>query len=469
MKNWIKDIRGNVAVTAAVILPLLLAFAGGGIDFYRWGNEQSQLQELADSLALRGAREFLLANSTPAQVETVVKSTLVNGVAESFGFSSDLKIEVVANLQDLSVSVRLAKTANKALILTKFEPYKSGLDLTSTAVARGGQEVCVIALEDRGAGAIAGYVGAELNAGGCSIISNSTSPDGIVMSGQSMLSASTICSAGGVFGGNRAFTPSPILDCPVYEDPLRERQQPAVGTCDEVDLVVGTQSKDTALAAWRESVGEAQETRANGSGNGSKPQNKNSTTDANTDTSTTNNDTSMQRTQYTLDPGVYCGGIVVASDADLRLNPGIYIMKDGPLYVDRGAHLTGENVSFYFEGDTSTFFFQEDSKISLTATKDGLLAGILFFEDRNAPLNRQHVILSNDARLLLGTIYLSRGIFFVETFLPIADQSAYTVIVANKVYLDGMPTLVLNSDYSSTDIPVPDGVGPVGGTVALRN
>ncbi len=40
-----------------------------------------------------------------------------------------------------------------------------------------------------------------------------------------------------------------------------------------------------------------------------------------------------------------------------------------------------------------------------------------------------------------------------------ADASAWTVIVAKSLKLDGNPTLVLNTDYASTDVPVPDGVG----------
>ena len=106
--------------------------------------------------------------------------------------------------------------------------------------------------------------------------------------------------------------------------------------------------------------------------------------------------------------------------------------------------------------------------VSLTAEKNGPLAGILFFEDRSAPVDRVHRILSDDARTLLGTFYLSRGILSVASVKPIADQSAYTVIVAKKLQLTGSPSLVLNSNYAATDIPVPTGVGPVGGNTYLR-
>jgi hypothetical protein len=44
--------------------------------------------------------------------------------------------------------------------------------------------------------------------------------------------------------------------------------------------------------------------------------------------------------------------------------------------------------------------------------------------------------------------------------MPVADQSAYTVVVARQIRMEAGPDLVLNTNYGGTDIPVPDGVGP---------
>jgi hypothetical protein len=51
--------------------------------------------------------------------------------------------------------------------------------------------------------------------------------------------------------------------------------------------------------------------------------------------------------------------------------------------------------------------------------------------------------------------------------MPIADRSAYTVIVARTVELYDGPDLVLNSDYDGSSVPVPEGVGPLGSTITL--
>jgi len=42
---------------------------------------------------------------------------------------------------------------------------------------------------------------------------------------------------------------------------------------------------------------------------------------------------------------------------------------------------------------------------------------------------------------------------------PVADLSEYTVIVAKAFELNNGPNLVLQTDYASSDIPVPDGAG----------
>ena len=84
--------------------------------------------------------------------------------------------------------------------------------------------------------------------------------------------------------------------------------------------------------------------------------------------------------------------------------------------------LTGANVAFYFTGSKAQLLFDVQSSIDLTAPRDGLMAGLLMFEARNQPKTGLHKILSDDARNLLGTIYLSRGTLHVDANSPIADR-----------------------------------------------
>ena len=78
---------------------------------------------------------------------------------------------------------------------------------------------------------------------------------------------------------------------------------------------------------------------------------------------------------------------------------------------------------------------------------------MIFFEDRNAPLNREHYFDSNNISRLEGAIYLSRGQFWTDSNTQIAADSAFTIIVANRIRLDSNATLVLNADYDSSSVP----------------
>jgi hypothetical protein len=169
----------------------------------------------------------------------------------------------------------------------------------------------------------------------------------------------------------------------------------------------------------------------------------------------------------TLYPGTYCSGLTITRSANVTFAPGIYVFKNGALTITGGGTAQGTYVGLYFTGAGATFHFDTASTISFTAPKLGTMAGMLIFEDRASPAGQNHQILSNNARMLLGTIYLPQGMLSVAANAPVADQSAYTIVVVRQFSLSAGPTMVLNTNYSATDIPVPDGVGPINGTTSL--
>ena len=441
--------KGNVAVMTAVLLPALLLAVGAGVDLQRWGSQRARLQEFADMLALRGAREFLLANTSASQIESVVQSIADSSLPDDLEMAP-FTIDVDVNAQDAAVTVSLAQPAPRGFILSHVSSLGEELSVASTAVARGGMNVCVVALQDSGVGAVSTNDDALLDATPCSVLSNSTSSAGIAATGASEIRAGLICSAGGADGTSANFTPEPTTDCPVYEDPLAGRPAPAVGACNEYNFEAGYTKAQSSGSDGGGLVGGV----------------LGGVTDVVEGVASI---VKIPLVEIQINPGVYCGGIKVKFNARAVFKPGIYVIKDGPLAIGKYSELKGQNVAFYLLGDTSTFTFDRDAKVTMSAPKSGPLAGILFFEDRNAPLNRVHAIYSEDAREFLGTFYLPRGVLRVDTQNPVADASAYTALVVRKLELAGAPTLVLNADYSSTDVPVPDGVGPVGGEVFLRD
>jgi hypothetical protein len=284
-------------------------------------------------------------------------------------------------------------------------------DLEVKSVARiSNTRLCLLALESEKDKAIDMNKSARLTALRCSVFSNSKNKAGIVVEDSARVDAETVCSAGGIKGNGNFATP-PIVDCPPIADPLAGRSPPKVGGCgyNKTEIKGGTKQ---------------------------------------------------------LQPGVYCGGLKITDGAKVTLAPGIYIIQGGKLIVEKGGWLEGEDVGFFLAGKDSNFQFAFDSTIDLAAPKTGEMAGILIFDDRGGKFEK-HQIYSDNARNLLGTVYLPNGALYIDAKKPIAQRSAYTVIVARTVEIFDGPDLILNSDYGATDVPVPKGVGPIGATVRL--
>ena len=342
MLAFLKNKTGNVAIIAAIMLPVIIFGAGGAVDFYIQGNQRASLKDLSDLLATRGAREFLLANATPQQIESVINAAVQNGVAQNYT-NSEFDFQVDIDQKNMTVSVAISQAPQPGLILTKLEQFQSPIKTQSTAVARGGMNVCVVALETSAEGAVQGNINSTLDADECSIMSNSKASSGVVASGNSSFNAGLICSAGGYYGLPHSFNPSVTVDCPVYSDPLRDRQAPTFGSCDEIDLVLGEGAEEISFDSDSSSLQEFSLAAPKMSGD--------SAFIAHTEETAASDSADIaQQQNFTLDPGVYCGGITIGSNASVTLNPGTYIIKDGPLAVDMGAELTGVNTSFYLTG-----------------------------------------------------------------------------------------------------------------------
>ncbi len=121
----------------------------------------------------------------------------------------------------------------------------------------------------------------------------------------------------------------------------------------------------------------------------------------------------------------------------MNLFRGIYVFRDGPLVVRDGGALIGEEAGLFFKGDKANFTFAAGSHISLEAPTNGVMAGLVIFAARSQDDRLIYSILSNDARRMVGTIYIPRGELRIDATTPVADKSPYTAIVADKMRLYG--------------------------------
>ena len=436
---------GGVALLFALALPVLMGVSAAAVEYGSLVKRRSELQSAADSASIAGVNQFKLANADDASaIRVAVATAQAQAAAQSTqGITTQAVAEVLGNHSSVHVTLTEKVPITFAKLLAIPEVV---LTVESTAKLSGTTRLCLLALDGSAAGAFHLEASARITASDCSLYSNSRNVAGIQGESNAVARALSTCSAGGYSGNKASFMPPPATDCPVLKDPLADWAGPAQGLC-----------KILPLSANPKMLVDGIDDPLYG--------------------------TNVVSTTATLEPGTYCGGLHITKGADVTLRPGVYIMQNGPLVVDKKASLTGANIGFYFTGIRGGLLFDEKTVISLTAPKDPPLAGLLFAEERgilNAlplplPLGgkgavplapgglfglREYRIISDEARTLLGTIYLPMGRLIIDSKKPVADQSAYTVIIARQINLYDGPDLMLNARYGTTDVPVPQGVGP---------
>lgn len=397
VRRFARADHGGPLIIFGLALPVLLLATGAAVDYGYLYLRQSALQRAADAAALDSAKELLLANADEDVIASLAQASVaVNLRQKSEGVAVSTKVSEEAR----TVSVAIRQTVNLFILdgLTDLDSF----DIAAEATARvaGDMPICLLILETGNRAALALNNSSQITGVECAVHSNSSSSSGIVALRDSNLSSRLTCTAGGYRGDTENFEPQPLTDCPPIEDPLASRPPPSSGHCME---------KGHKVTGGRQ----------------------------------------------TLSPGTYCNGLSIGGKADVLFGPGIYIIQDGMLSISGSARVRGENVGFYLVGDNAKISFDPGTSIDLSAPKDGLLAGILFFEDRKNRELQKHVIRSNGARSLVGTFYLPQGELTIDATKPLFDRSAYTVIIARRLNMFSGPNLVLNSDYKNTDVPLP--------------
>ncbi len=405
-KRLLSKFRRSEAGNFALIIALCAAPLFGGIalvtDYVALNQQRSSLQEAVDGSALAVAKEMALANSKTLDVQSLAE----NYVHSQFEVPSRNSLAVKADRKTDGSEIDVTVSYVWEPFFIKYLDKKAlPIVVTSKAGFAGNKSsICVLTLDTSSNFALSVGSKSSVTANGCSIFSNSSSSKGINSDPKASMGAVSIQSAGGYAGSDQSFTPVPITDAPIVPDPLASRAEPKVGICDYKNYSLSSNVTET------------------------------------------------------LNPGVYCDGLDIGDKAIAKLEPGIYVIKDGPLSIRGNASLIGDHVGFYFTGSNAIFDFAVSTQAVLTAPKTRDMAGILFFEDRSSPKNRNFTIRSKDAEKFEGTIYLPNGRLYVDKESRVGQQSKWTAIVANKFEVGKGPQLQINSDYANSDVPVPEGI-----------
>ncbi|HEX8164615.1 MAG TPA: pilus assembly protein TadG-related protein [Beijerinckiaceae bacterium] len=451
---------GNVLLIFGFGAPLLFGAIGVAVDYSTWASQTAKLRSAADLAALAATRELQVGNPDEARIQSVAQSIVAQQihVADGDGPVAVATTPIRSTAQGPIKGVKVTLTQRKNAIMSRLvTPELTDIEVSATAQMAGGTKVCVVGLDEAAPDTIRLDDQARISAGGCSVYVNSKSTTALRAENGSQVVSMLACTSGGYKSTSSAnFAPrAPTTDCPKTPDPLADRPAPPVGSC-----LFSTFLK-------------------------------------------------IQAVTRTLNPGTYCGGLYIERGARVTLNPGIYVIKDGPLIVGPGPLLSGAGapglsaiaalgdpnhdanddgtaastgwlkgtgVGFYFTGDvkpnkktgqTVVMRFEPNSLVEITAPTSGPMAGLLFHEDRTAIADRRFEILSDSARRLVGTIYIPRGVFSVSANQTVADLSEYTAIVTKRMELFQAPNLVLNTRYTETQVPVPEGLGPNSGKARL--
>jgi hypothetical protein len=401
---------GSVAVNFALALPALLGVVGGAVDYTSLSQQRSAIQNLTDSTALAIARQMSMMRMSDAQLQSAAEvyvvlkaaATTPLGIAPALAGIKELDAKAETRLgqqQSRLCLLSLADTPNDVSSGKMFiTPEKTGIDIRA---------------------------GARLKAPDCLIHTNIKAPEAIKIGAGASVNAGIICAVGGVQNSGGTVEATVIDTCPKVRNPMDMRTYPAVG-----QDCKGKTYKDIVLTAG----------------------------------------------SHVLAPGNYCGNIDISGDAKVRLSPGTFIIQ-GKLTVRGNAEFVGTNVGLYLWGGMgekralAKFAFLENALIDLSGPETGAMAGFVIWEGINGATTdlrtgvadaNFHQISTTRARRLTGTIYLPGGRLLIDAPVKVAEESDYTVMVVNRLDLAFGPTLVLNSNYARSRVPVPEGYGPIG-------
>lgn len=162
----------------------------------------------------------------------------------------------------------------------------------------------------------------------------------------------------------------------------------------------------------------------------------------------------------TLQPGIHPKAYNVRNGATLTLAPGDHYFCN-EIVLKNYAKLVGDDVALLF-GPVATFDWKDGSDVRLHGRKTGAFAGFVMIAARQRTI--PFTLESDPISDITGTIYVPNTTLVVEGDGQGAQESSWTVVATKALVLTGSPNLVINANYSGSDVPVPNGVGSKGST-----
>jgi Flp pilus assembly protein TadG len=386
----IDDRSGSVVPTVAIALTVLLGLTALGTEVGTWYGTKRNMQGAADSAAYSAA----IAKNAPPGTSSVFTAQ-AKSVAGSYGYvDASNNVTVTVNNPP---KLGNYSTNNFAIEVTIQQPQQASLSATymKTAPTLAARAVALLTTSSKCVYALNPNVSDSLHVDGggvissaCGVAVNSSSTSAAIINGT--LSAPTVDIVGGYSGTINS--PKITTGSKRVSDPLFYLPPPSylLGSCDYINYSISSGT-------------------------------------------------------VSLSKGVYCGGITISGNAAVTLNAGTYILMGGGLTISGTGTVSGTGVTLYNTGNTLYPYKPvqiDNSAVTLTAPTSGVLAGILFFQDRS--------IVSTAANVLAGSF--AGALYFPTTPINLNAGSGvtvpYTILVGDTVSLF-VNSLNIKSDYSS--------------------
>jgi Flp pilus assembly protein TadG len=407
LTDVLRDRSGVIAIQTAVVATALVGITGLSVDVGSWYFTRRSMQTAADAAAVAGALE-LAAGHTAGEIAAAVDS---DAAKNGFGPGGGTTVTPVVVNSPQSVSVTITKPAD-LFLSSMFLPNAQAPTISVIAQAgqiNSGGPVCMLTLSSNAAGALTFNGNASISMPGCSMVNDSTSTTALIANGNVAVTTDSTCGPGGYrANGNATFSPTPS-HCAAMADPLASLSPPsnADAPCDHSNL----------------------------SFNGN--------------------------TNTTLSPGVYCGGISFNGNSNVTFQAGTYILRNGGLTVNGNSNLTGNGVGFYLTGNGSRIALNGNGAVNLSAptSPSDPMAGLIFFQDHATAADSVTNILNGNSNVRYeGTMYFGQQDVIINGNGNSNSLAPYTMMIANKVILNGNGTMTFNSNFDNSQVPRPSGM-----------
>ncbi|MCC7265886.1 MAG: hypothetical protein IT546_00950 [Caulobacteraceae bacterium] len=405
------DRAGGIATIFAIGAPVVAMLACGAIDLFAVHASRTALQDAADAAALAAARQIGMTDEVGIKNRAEI---FVRQQAASAAKDVDYTVASSIDVKESTVTVSIDGVRDSFFgNLLPPGGWKIRVDSTATRVSQ--VPLCVLSTGEDSGNKIDVKDQAQLTAPKCLVHTNSD----MEVSNNGWMNTAIAQASGSAKG---RISPEPQTDAPTIADPFGAMSIATEKPCPLIDGLV--------LALSNIQLG------------GLLP-------------------------PIPVQPGVHCVNITVQQGVTLRLQPGEHYFRKGDLQLLQNAKLEGQDVVLIFDKDAK-FKFGDKSQINLEGRRSGPFAGFVI---ATTPANTNTFDISTTAaRELLGTIYIPGAKLEISgANTQVTDQADWTVIVAKSIEMKGSPNLVLNTNYQGSPVPVPPGVGPVGGSVHLNN